>query len=113
MAQGVTRRSFRPAERTHGRRYGALHRLHGHGAALRPRIHHGQVSQERLNLGRPHGVGVANAVEANEPFDPIDVDLLGSIGKVLGTYRMTNSIEKFYGLLHPIQLCLPAKSCVR
>src|SRR5262245_59229704 len=57
----------------------------------------GKVGQELFDFRSAHGVGVANAVKANEPLRPVDVGALGRQSQVLDTCLMANLIEKLHG----------------
>ena len=52
-----------------------------------------EVRQKGFNLGLTHRVRMADAMEANEPFDPVEVALFGSIRIVFHASSVPDAIQ--------------------
>jgi len=52
----------------------------------------GQVGEERFDFGDTHLLGMAFVVEEDEAFDPANVGLLGAVGIVFATQRISHPV---------------------
>lgn len=54
------------------------------------------VTPALLDFGRAHRVGMADAVEADKPFSPVDVGSLGGKGEVFNARLLADLVEEFH-----------------